>query len=103
MSSTVTGHQRSEGRGNRKQYLDDRNKKIKQQREEKKVASPGPLANVRLYINGYLSDTTDIEMKRIVILAGGEIMFVFLSLLMPPIIWPTHNLLGTLHLVLHTL
>ena len=28
-----------------------------------------------VYINGYLADTTDIEMKRIVTLAGGQILY----------------------------
>ena len=30
------------------------------------------LRGVRVYINGYLDNTTDIEMKRIVSLAGGQ-------------------------------
>lgn len=34
------------------------------------------LRNVRVYINGYLDNTTDIEMKRIVTLAGGQVMCV---------------------------
>ena len=29
-----------------------------------------------MYINGYLEDTTDIEMKRIVALAGGQVQYV---------------------------
>ncbi|KAA1466316.1 hypothetical protein DENSPDRAFT_768411, partial [Dentipellis sp. KUC8613] len=33
------------------------------------------LQNVRVYINGYLRDTTDIEMKRRVIEAGGRVMY----------------------------
>lgn len=32
------------------------------------------LENVRVYINGFLRDTTDIEMKRDVTLAGGVIL-----------------------------
>lgn len=34
------------------------------------------MAGVRVYINGYLCDTTDIEMKRTVTLAGGQVLFV---------------------------
>lgn len=33
------------------------------------------MRNVRIYINGYLEGTTDIEMKRIVTIAGGQIMY----------------------------
>lgn len=45
--------------------------KLKTQQEASKNAI---LTGVRLYIDGYLEDTTDIEMKRIVVLAGGQIM-----------------------------
>lgn len=34
------------------------------------------MTGVRVYINGYLSDTTDIEMKRTVTLAGGQVLSV---------------------------
>ena len=34
------------------------------------------MEGVRVYINGYLCDTTDIEMKRTVTLAGGQVLFV---------------------------
>ena len=34
------------------------------------------LKGVRVYINGYLRNTTDIEMKRIVALAGGQVLYV---------------------------
>lgn len=34
------------------------------------------MTGVRVYINGYLSDTTDIEMKRTVTLAGGQVLLV---------------------------
>lgn len=34
------------------------------------------MAGVRVYINGYLCDTTDIEMKRTVTLAGGQVLLV---------------------------
>ena len=41
------------------------------------------MTGVRVYINGYLSDTTDIEMKRTVTLAGGQILSVPFSILTP--------------------
>ena len=34
-----------------------------------------PNQSFLVYINGYLADTTDIEMKRIVTLAGGQILY----------------------------
>ena len=42
------------------------------------------MQGVRVYINGYLSDTTDIEMKRTVTLAGGQVLSVLSSLLRTP-------------------
>jgi hypothetical protein len=77
--SVATGHQVSEGRG-RHRYLEDRDRKLTDQREERiamAVKGGGSLRNVKVYINGYLRDTTDIEMKRIVMLAGGLVVFVF--------------------------
>lgn len=72
--SLASGHQRSERRGGvNTGYLEDRNKKIADQHEEP-ISEARLLDNVRVYINGYLSDTTDIEFKRIVCLAGGRIM-----------------------------
>ncbi|KAH7931247.1 hypothetical protein BV22DRAFT_1027479 [Leucogyrophana mollusca] len=71
--SAATGHQRSEARGNGggvRAYLDSRNARIIEQRREK--CESNVLAGVRIYINGYLAGTTDIEMKRIVMLAGGS-------------------------------
>jgi hypothetical protein len=34
------------------------------------------LSNTRIYINGYLRGTTDIEMKRVIAEAGGQVLFV---------------------------
>lgn len=70
--SAATGHQRGErrGRGDGKQYFEDRNKKLDLQRNQQQ-ASSGALRNVRVYIGGYLNGTTDIEMKRLITLAGG--------------------------------
>lgn len=78
--SLASGHQRSERRGGATSYFEDRNKKVAAQHEEH-VSESKILNNVRVYINGYLSDTTDIEFKRIVSLAGGRIMWVYLLFL----------------------
>lgn len=59
-----------------RQYLEERGKKLSIQRhEETRNDEPQVLRNVRAYINGFLSDTTDIEMKRIVTRAGGQILY----------------------------
>ncbi|KAI0004907.1 hypothetical protein BJV74DRAFT_805649 [Russula compacta] len=67
--SLTSGHQRADGHGQRQGYVRMRNQKLRDQREE--VVS-GILNNTRIYINGYLQDTTDIEMKRIITKAGGR-------------------------------
>ncbi|KAJ7765019.1 hypothetical protein DFH07DRAFT_811153 [Mycena maculata] len=74
--STATGHQVSEGRTNRRLCLEDRARKIKAQTtgEATREQPPKVLANVRCYINGFLAGTTDLEMKRLVISAGGVIL-----------------------------
>ncbi|KAJ6455939.1 hypothetical protein DFH09DRAFT_879659, partial [Mycena vulgaris] len=70
--STASGHQVSEGKTNRRLYLEDRTKKIKVQTTEVAVPEqPQVLANVKCYI-GYLANTTDLEMKSIIISAGGK-------------------------------
>jgi hypothetical protein len=71
--SLTTGHQKPEGRNQRREYVRNRNRKFKDQREEVVL---GTLKNTRIYINGYLRDTTDIEMKRIITEAGGQALFV---------------------------
>jgi hypothetical protein len=71
--SLTTGHQRSDGRAYKQGYMKIRSQKLKDQREEVVV---GVLNNTRIYINGYLQDTTDIEMKRIITEAGGQVVFV---------------------------
>jgi len=73
--STATGHQVSEGSSNRRLYLEDRGKKINVQRsEETAPEKPQVLTNIRCYINGFLADTTDLEMKRLIISAGGRVL-----------------------------
>ncbi|PCH41156.1 hypothetical protein WOLCODRAFT_99947 [Wolfiporia cocos MD-104 SS10] len=75
ISTAATGHQRSECRVNIKSYWEVRTEKLVRQRPEKSSGSDGNiLRNVRVYIDGYLANTTDIEMKRTVTLAGGQVM-----------------------------
>ncbi|PBK72750.1 hypothetical protein ARMSODRAFT_1082141 [Armillaria solidipes] len=72
--STSTGHQVAETRiSHRTEYFETRAQKLAQQREEGRSGSQ-ILRNTRIYIDGYLSGTTDIEMKRIVTEAGGSIV-----------------------------
>lgn len=73
--STATGHQVSEGKTNRRLYLEDRTKKINvQSKEATTPEQPQVLVNVKCYINGFLANTTDLEMKRIIVAAGGKVL-----------------------------
>lgn len=72
----ATGHQRSDGRVNQTAYLQSRAKKLEEQLPQRASNTAGVLHGVRVYIDGYISNTTDIEMKRIVTLAGGEMLSV---------------------------
>ncbi|KAJ7094625.1 hypothetical protein B0H15DRAFT_969639 [Mycena belliarum] len=79
--STATGHQVSEGKTNRRLYLEDRTKKINvQSKEATTPEQPQVLVNVKCYINGFLANTTDLEMKRIIVAAGGKVLYVFIVL-----------------------
>ncbi|KAL0577071.1 hypothetical protein V5O48_004914 [Marasmius crinis-equi] len=74
--SMAGGHQHSEERRHRI-YNEERTRKLAAQSEEAKSASGsgnGLLRSVKVYINGFLAGTTDIEMKRIVTEAGGLIL-----------------------------
>jgi hypothetical protein len=71
--SLATGHQKPEGSSHRRAYAKERNAKLKDQRDE---TITSVLSNTRIYINGYLRGTTDIEMKRVITEAGGQILFV---------------------------
>ena len=53
-----------------------RRSKLREQQRERVASDVGILRNTRIYINGYLESTTDLEMKRIVVEAGGEIVQV---------------------------
>lgn len=74
--SFATGHQVSEGHKQQgREYGEQRKEKLKVQQNS---ASSGVLAGTRIYIDGYLEGTTDIEMKRIIAEAGGQVMYVLL-------------------------
>jgi hypothetical protein len=76
VTSTSTGHQRNEMRG-RNTHLKHRSTKLnEQQRVTQEQVEKRILANVRVYVDGYLRDTTDIELKRLVTLAGGRVVCV---------------------------
>jgi len=51
----------------------DRTEKLSAQRETTD-RDAGILKDIKIYINGYLESTTDIEMKRIITQAGGQIV-----------------------------
>ncbi|KAJ7929926.1 hypothetical protein B0H13DRAFT_2247817 [Mycena leptocephala] len=75
--STSSGHQVSEGQGNRRAYLEHRAKKISMQTAVEKGTAPEQpqvLINVKCYISGFLENTTDLEMKRIISSAGGRVL-----------------------------
>ncbi|KAJ6486380.1 hypothetical protein C8R47DRAFT_1016023 [Mycena vitilis] len=75
--STSTGHQVSEGQGNRRLYLEHRAKKISVQTAAEagtEPEQPQVLRNVKCYINGFLDKTTDLEMKRMIVAAGGKVL-----------------------------
>jgi hypothetical protein len=77
--STSSGHQVSEGQGNRRAYLEHRAKKISMQTAVEKGTAPEQpqvLINVKCYISGFLENTTDLEMKRIISSAGGRVLCV---------------------------
>ncbi|KAF9055531.1 hypothetical protein BDZ89DRAFT_1088102 [Hymenopellis radicata] len=77
--SLSTGHQVADGRtpGSHPDYIQLRGKKLEVQRQvSADVKNDGSriLRNTRIYINGFLADTTDIEMKRIITQAGGQVL-----------------------------
>ncbi|KAF4620064.1 hypothetical protein D9613_005350 [Agrocybe pediades] len=75
--SCATGHQRSEGRADRSSYMAERTHKLRAQRDDSKGSSSNGkdvLKDVYVYIDGYLESTTDIEMKRLVAQAGGQVV-----------------------------
>ncbi|KAJ3548470.1 hypothetical protein NMY22_g1255 [Coprinellus aureogranulatus] len=76
--STSTGHQMTEDTMSRKRYFKERSEALhNQQKPSAPSAAPtaGIFRNTRIYINGYLEGTTDIEIKRLVIEGGGKVLF----------------------------
>ncbi|PPR07200.1 hypothetical protein CVT26_012633 [Gymnopilus dilepis] len=71
--SFSTGHQVSEGRRKTVHSEDRRSKLHAQQGQASKEA--GVLKNTKIYVNGYLESTTDIEIKRLITQAGGTVMY----------------------------
>ncbi|KAL1678055.1 hypothetical protein EV122DRAFT_212679 [Schizophyllum commune] len=74
--SLSTGHQVSNGgfkrtATGRREYLEDRTEKLALQKSEAAPTESQLLRGVRIYLNGYLRGTTDIEMKRIAARAGA--------------------------------
>lgn len=69
----TTGHQVAESRGRRSDYLADRSRKLVDQAAKRSDESK-VLSGTKVYINGYLRDTTDIEMKRTLTLAGAQVL-----------------------------
>lgn len=75
--SIATGHQVADKPLDRGLYMKDRERKLADQREVKLKTNEGQVfSNVRVYINGFLENTTDLEMKRIVTQAGGVILYL---------------------------
>ncbi|KAF5390720.1 hypothetical protein D9757_002663 [Collybiopsis confluens] len=70
--SMASGHQVSESRRNHREYHDERSHKLAAQKE---FATTEILSNIKVYIDGLLEDTTDIEIKRIVSQAGGQVLY----------------------------
>ncbi|TDL30004.1 hypothetical protein BD410DRAFT_680361, partial [Rickenella mellea] len=73
--SSTSGHQRGERRARHieRDFTEDLKKKRKEQTSEIDKMS-GVLSGTNVYIGGYLEDTTDIEMKRILTAAGSRVL-----------------------------
>ncbi|KAF8974451.1 hypothetical protein BDZ97DRAFT_24667 [Flammula alnicola] len=75
VTSFATGHQVSDSRVNQASYMATREVKLRaQQVNAKSTSDGGILKETRIYIDGYLESTTDLEMKRLVVEAGGQIV-----------------------------
>ncbi|KAJ3821687.1 hypothetical protein F5880DRAFT_1580283 [Lentinula raphanica] len=74
--SMASGHQVSESRRSHRLYHEARSSKLAMQKETTTAAEqPQILSNVKIYIDGLLNGITDIEMKRIITRAGGQILY----------------------------
>ncbi|KAF8205084.1 hypothetical protein BJ912DRAFT_840983, partial [Pholiota molesta] len=78
--SFSTGHQISNGRHRDVKHADAQNRGAKLKAQEENIKSHAATSNsetlngTRIYIDGFLENTTDIEMKRLILEAGGEIV-----------------------------
>jgi hypothetical protein len=70
----ATGHQVAQERINQGAYKTHREDKLQIQREASDSFGNELLKGVKVYINGYLEGTTDIEVKKIVVECGGQIV-----------------------------
>ncbi|KAF8517829.1 hypothetical protein JB92DRAFT_2904718 [Gautieria morchelliformis] len=73
VESCATGHQRGDYR-RLSEHSKSRSEKLESQRQEKGRGGKAVLEGIRIYVGGYMAGTTDIEMKRIVTMAGGKVM-----------------------------
>ncbi|KAJ3789448.1 hypothetical protein GGU10DRAFT_48870 [Lentinula aff. detonsa] len=74
--SMASGHQVSESRRNHRIYHEARSHKLTAQKETTTATEhPQILSNVKVYIDGLLTGITDLEMKRIITRAGGQILY----------------------------
>jgi hypothetical protein len=70
----ATGHQVAQERINQGAYKTFREDKLQIQREANNSIGNELLRGVKVYINGYLEGTTDIEVKKVVVQSGGQIV-----------------------------
>jgi hypothetical protein len=74
--SASTGHQVAEGNQSRKVYHHERQAALANQYRPNTSGNSGAsiFQGTRIYINGYLEGTTDIEVKRLVAEGGGKVL-----------------------------
>ena len=72
----ATGHQVAQERINQRTYMTYRQNKlqIQQEADTSNDDKSNILRGVKVYINGYLEGTTDIEIKKVVTQCGGQIV-----------------------------
>ncbi|CAA7259894.1 unnamed protein product [Cyclocybe aegerita] len=75
--SFASGHQVAEERVNQRFYIAARERMLSVQREASSSSGgPSVFKGVKIYIDGYLEATTDIEIKRLVSDGGGQVVQV---------------------------
>ena len=71
----ATGHQVAQERIDQRAYMSYREEKLQSQREVNNIdESNSIMKGVKIYVNGYLEGTTDIEIKKIVVQCGGQVV-----------------------------